>query len=361
MTASHARLAPSSAYQWLNCPGSLQLQELFPEDGDSEASREGTAAHEVAVSLAMGQPVPTVASNGVPVTQEMIDCGQVFADAVPDGASFEQRVHMPMAHPTDCWGTYDSGAVIPAHKKAVVADYKFGHGYVDAFKNPQLHLYAMGLLHSIGLTDPQQWHGWEIDIVIVQPRYYGSEGRVRRDWIDGTCLAQLADIYARSAALALSPDAPCKTGPWCKNCTALAHCDTARKMAGSALEWAGARTHASPTPESVGAELTYIDRALAILQSRRDTLHEIGASMPRVVGWSKQPKFGRLAWKVPDAEVIAVMDALGVDVRAPVKPQTPTQSKKLIDGAVIDIYAERPCTGVEFKPEARAEQILGAI
>lgn len=355
----HARLAPSSAHQWLNCPGSLQMQEQYPEDGDSEASREGTAAHEVAVALAMGENVPAVASNGVPVTQEMIDCGQVFADAVPDGASFEQRVHMPMVHPTDCWGTYDAGGVTAAIRHATIVDYKFGHGYVDAYKNPQLHLYAMGLLHSIGLTDPEQWHGWQIDLVIVQPRYYGSEGQVRRDWVDGTCLAQLAGIYSRAAATALSPDAPCVTGPWCKNCTALAHCDAARKMAGSALEWSGKRTSAAPTPDSVGAELTYIDRALHILQSRKDTLHEIGAAMPRVVGWSKQPKYGRLAWNVPDDQVLQTMELLGVDVRAPAKPVTPTQAKKLIDGSVIDLYASRPCTGVEFKPDARAEQILG--
>lgn len=355
---THARLAPSSAYQWLNCPGSVQLQELFPEDGESEASREGTAAHEVAAALASGQPVPQVASNGVPVTQEMLDCGLEFAIAVDgNGCNFEQRVHMPMVHPTDCWGTYDAGMVLSADKKLAVVDYKFGHGYVDEWENPQLVLYAIGLLHSIGVTD---WTGWEITLVIVQPRYYGSIGPVRKHRMTGERLAVLAGALKAAAAEALSPDADCNSGPWCKNCSALAHCDTARKMAGSALEWAGMRTHAAPTPESVGAELTYIDRALAILQSRKDTLHEIGASLPRVVGWSKQPKYGRLAWSIPDAEVIETMALLGVDVSAPVKPITPTQAKKLIDGPVIDLYAKRPCTGVEFKPEARAEQILGA-
>lgn len=358
--SAHARLPPSSAHQWLNCAGSLQLQEQYPQDGETEAAREGTAAHEVANALASGQPVPAVASNGVPVTQEMIDCGQMFADEVAGSGLYEQRVHMPMVHPTDCWGTFDAAKVDRDARRARVIDYKFGHGYVEAYRNPQLILYAMGLLHSIGLA-PEEWHGWEIDLVVVQPRYYGSQGPVRRDWIDGTCLSQLAGIYAHSAAIALSPDAPTQTGPWCRNCSALTYCDSARKLSGTALEWSGARTSAAPTPDSVGAELAYIARAMRVLQDRQTVLHEVGAAMPRVTGWTRAPKYGRLGWTAPDADVLALGDALGADLRAPVRAITPTQAKKLIDAAVISEYAERPFTGLEFVPEPRAEKILGEL
>ena len=45
-TRAHARLAPSAAKRWMNCPASVRATEDLP-DSTSEAAAEGTAAHEL--------------------------------------------------------------------------------------------------------------------------------------------------------------------------------------------------------------------------------------------------------------------------------------------------------------------------
>jgi len=42
--AAHAKLAPSAAHRWLNCPGSIRLTADIPET-TSKYAEEGIAAH----------------------------------------------------------------------------------------------------------------------------------------------------------------------------------------------------------------------------------------------------------------------------------------------------------------------------
>ena len=47
MPGKHAKLPPSSAERWINCPGSVHMASLFPESA-SPAAKEGSLAHELA-------------------------------------------------------------------------------------------------------------------------------------------------------------------------------------------------------------------------------------------------------------------------------------------------------------------------
>ena len=48
MTA-HAQLSASGSSRWLNCPGSVHAESIYPPDGEgSEFAIEGSMAHELA-------------------------------------------------------------------------------------------------------------------------------------------------------------------------------------------------------------------------------------------------------------------------------------------------------------------------
>lgn len=48
MPSKHAKLPPSSAERWINCPGSVALSAQLPPPGSSPYADEGTLAHAVA-------------------------------------------------------------------------------------------------------------------------------------------------------------------------------------------------------------------------------------------------------------------------------------------------------------------------
>ena len=82
----HARLSPSSAQRWINCPGSIREIEKAPPAPDSFAAREGTAAHELAeVCLKRNQNADEFIGaffNDFEVDEEMADAVQLYLDTV---------------------------------------------------------------------------------------------------------------------------------------------------------------------------------------------------------------------------------------------------------------------------------------
>ena len=74
---AHALLSASSAERWLACPPSAVAAEAYPRQ-DTEFTREGTLAHEVAEAvarayLAGNRADPADADWAEDVTTEMVD------------------------------------------------------------------------------------------------------------------------------------------------------------------------------------------------------------------------------------------------------------------------------------------------
>ena len=170
---AHALLSASSSARWLKCPPSAMAATMYPST-DTEFTREGTLAHEVAEAVARGGRLPeNAAGSGLAegITQEMIQCAEAYRDYIlelitDDNAVIllEQRLDFSPWVP-DGFGTGD--CIIIQGNRLDVVDYKFGKGVeVSAVGNSQMRLYGLGALNDFG--DIYDIH--EVAEHIFQPR-----------------------------------------------------------------------------------------------------------------------------------------------------------------------------------------------
>jgi hypothetical protein len=172
---AHALLSASSSARWLACPPSAVAAEMYPS-ADTDFTREGTLAHEVAEYTARTNPsvhfdLDAYLGEHHGCDQEMIECAQGYRDYIQEQIKsdsavilLEQRVDFSPWVP-DGFGTAD--CIIIQSNTMDVIDYKYGKGVaVSATDNPQLKLYGLGALNDFGFV-------YDIETVrlhIYQPR-----------------------------------------------------------------------------------------------------------------------------------------------------------------------------------------------
>lgn len=351
---THAPFAPSGLARVVACPGSYNLIRAARAAGvalnedDADASREGTAAHEVAVRLARDgecMQAEQLTSNGVAVTDEMIEGAEMWAEQVSKypGGQFETMVKCPAIH-HDCWGTpdYQSG---PSAGTLYIPDYKFGHRYVSPVMNWQLIAYASGVM-------PEYWPTMRVVLQIVQPRSYHRDGPVREWVIDGDQLREHITTLRISIIRAVEPDAQCVTGPQCYECPARLACEAALHMEQSALYLCGSTIPFDATIEAKAVRLRQIRRAADHLKQMESGLVEdLTATVRRgvnVPGFTLQASAGREKWTASVDEVVALGMALGVDLNKP-GCVTPNQARKAgLSPDIVAGYSERQAGSVSL-------------
>lgn len=172
MPNDHARLSPSGASKWMQCPASLAAERGIA-DSRSEHAAQGTAAHSVAeMVLRALNPIwvktrpefsRTSAADFVGqtldnwlITEDMAEPIQRYIDTVLEIARgnvlhVEQRVDFShIVGVANSFGTAD--AVVICGDELQIHDLKFGMGVrVDAENNPQLMIYALGALRMFEL------------------------------------------------------------------------------------------------------------------------------------------------------------------------------------------------------------------
>jgi hypothetical protein len=171
----HALLSASSAHRWLACPPSAVANEAYPNQ-DTEYTREGTLAHEVAEIFArrsVPQLYPLIDTMELPegYTQEMLECAEGYADYILEHIKsddavvlLEQRVDFSPWVP-DGFGTCD--CIILQDDTLTIIDYKYGQGVaVSATDNPQMKLYALGAMNDYGIA----YEATKVEMHIYQPR-----------------------------------------------------------------------------------------------------------------------------------------------------------------------------------------------
>lgn len=169
---SHALLSASSAHRWLACPPSAVAAEAYPSQ-DTEFTREGTQAHEVAEAVARQRLLPSTAPASLPegTTHEMVDCANDYANYIEEQIKsqhalvlLEQRVDFSPWVPGG-FGTCD--CIIVQDDVLTIIDYKYGQGVaVDATDNEQMKLYALGALNDYGFA----LEVTKVEMHIFQPR-----------------------------------------------------------------------------------------------------------------------------------------------------------------------------------------------
>lgn len=367
----HARLAPSSAEQWVPCPGSVKAQEPFPDE-ETEDAKEGTASHWVASTVLeafKGNGRPLIASqyvgmqapNGVTITDEMTEGADVYINDILHivqergllrALQIEQRVYAVRVH-ADNWGTPDAYAYDQNTGTLYIWDYKYGHRFVEVFENWQLIDYASGILDGLAIDGQDEQH---IKIVfrIAQPRCYQADGLVREWRVTASDLRGYVNRLYNSAHEALSDNPRIQTGPYCRDCRARHACKGAQRAAMASLEYSGCLTGTLNVlpPEALGVELEILERGLQAIKSRYEALEvqaleniRRGAPVP---GWGAKQGKGREKWTKPVEEIIALGDLMGYDLRKP-GAKTPVEAKKLgIDNSVINAYSIIPDTGLKL-------------
>lgn len=353
----HSRVAPSSAARIKQCPGSVSMQNQYPEPEGTEAA-EGTAAHWVLQQFLTvgdaGLDEGVIAPNGVVVTREMMEGAEMGLAAVRRvldmyGPTTVPAIEVPLKitrlH-AECFGTPDLRAWFrqPSGRLLLwIADYKFGHRYVEVFENDQLVCYAAGAI------DEAQQSDLDVDVLftIVQPRAFHRDGPVRHWRTLAVALRAQTNIISNAMHEALGGEPKLRVSPECRDCTARHACPALQAAAQDACDLAMRAEPLNLTDEQRGVELAYLKRAQALLDARVAANEEqILATLRRggaVPGWGIEVGAGRKRWKMPDEKVISIGRMLGVDLAKPVEACTPNQAlDKGMHPDLIAQYSEQP-------------------
>lgn len=323
----HAMLSPSSAHQWVECYGSVIARASEP-DPETDASREGTAVHWLAEqALHHREDLDVVAStavrapNGVILDKEMEGRASVYVDdvnaTVGDGRLFvEHKVQASLIN-NAVWGTLDAAVARYDKKTIILWDYKDGFGAVSPQDNPQLSIYAVGLMQEMGWRDTD---GVTLVFRIVQPRAYSREGPIKEYVCDATALRGMINKLEKAASAVLAGDTKLKAGPHCRYCPVSHKCPALRELCYDVVEYvANAYQLDAMDASALAAERSNLKRGATLLKARIDAIedeltHRITAG-EAVKGLSIKAKAGNLNWSVGTPVALALLKQFGIDGR----------------------------------------------
>ena len=223
----HALLSASSSLRWLNCTPSARLETQFTDTGSPYAA-EGTAAHSLAehklkraLKRRSRRPVSDYdcdemeecTDDYVSYVLELVEsAGKKCADPV---VLIEQ--HLDYSRYVD--GGFGTGdCIIVADETLSVIDFKYGKGVaVEAEKNPQMMLYALGALELFDAL---------YEIVRIKMTIFQLRLEVVSTW--EITVTELMDWVKTElvpkAVLAAQGEGEFISGRWCRFCKARNQC-----------------------------------------------------------------------------------------------------------------------------------------
>lgn len=327
---AHALLSASSAHRWLACPASAVAATVYP-NADTEFTREGTLAHEVAEAVARGGHLPeNEARDGIAngITTEMIDCAKAYRDYIQEQQKnndavvlLEQRVDFSPWVP-EGFGTCD--CIMIQGDTMTVIDYKYGVGVpVDAKDNPQLKLYALGALNDYGFA----YDVTKVETHIFQPRI----NNVSTDSMTVDELTTWAEKTVKpTAEKAAKGKGGYNAGGHCKFCPHAGRCRTLAKTCTEYVETHSLRVAVPVLAPHEVAEVLAMEPLIALwlkrIRAQAMTTLLDGGELP---GWKLvEGKLGNRKWTA-DFEVLQALKAAGYS-------QEDITETKLLSPAAMD-------------------------
>lgn len=321
MPTKHARLSASSAFRWINCPGSVALSDQCPAPASSSYADEGTLAHaigELKLRFVNGELTKRQLNAKMkPLLQSEYYCGEMeeatdyYAEAVIEAleaAGDDAELMIEQQFRLDRWvpeGFGTSDAVVIGGGVILVIDLKYGKGItVDARNNPQLRLYGLG---AANLFDSL----YDFDTVrmtIIQPRldHISTEELPLSE-----LLAWAEDEVQPRARMAMDGTDYTAVGDWCRFCPAKAVC---RKRAEYNLSIAKDDFRKPPllSDEEIGEVLRRADELQHWVKDVGDYAFEQALAGKQYNGWKLVE--GRSVRKyADDLKVAEALKAAGYD------------------------------------------------
>lgn len=235
---THARISPSGAERWIQCPPSVRMGDNMPNKSSVYADA-GTLAHKVGETiikkrLGMISPLECVTILNECMQHKLYDnklrkYADEYADfvcekyaevkaACPSALIFvEVRVDLSAAIP-EGFGYTD--VVIIADDLMYQIDFKFGEGIpVSAEENEQQMLYAYGSIQEFGFIYDIR----RVEVVIYQPRIDNINSWLTtpeyiQNWVDM--------VASPAAKLAAAGEGAFKPGSHCQFCPGRPVCRT---------------------------------------------------------------------------------------------------------------------------------------
>lgn len=352
MTMDSLEISATRLERVLHCPASYDVERALPRLPQTDASKEGDAAHEVAYMILSGQVTTALElvdrkmSNGVYVTADMADHvvvlqeylegkQEVFCERQLDASLRYEHEHT-LKCVIDAWWFENKTSV-------EIIDFKYGWKPVEVYPNFQLIGYAIALKQwvDIGVT--------EFKLTIVQPRPYHRDGRVRSVTLSAGTINDYAVRIAQTLENRNVTEA--KTGNHCRGCRGYFTCSAAQAASYNAVDVAETHCVDDLTPEAVSTTVRDLRRAQQVVKQRLEAVEDLGLQMLRkgqpVPGYMAQAGQGNYKWN-EGVEPEFIHALTGV---SPLESKivTPAQLKKRgADPDVVKALTHRPSTGFKL-------------
>lgn len=210
----HSTVGASTSERWLNCPGSVALNDKCEEEPESPASLRGTQAHEILEKLLIAARDKKKPGKLTHQDIELIKATAVkIMKLVPKGAKLNVEIDVDLSFiDPRAFGSLDI-SIVRIFDHLHIIDYKNGTSPVKAEKNTQLIFYALGEAHR------HNYEFFDVTMTIMQPR---SKNKIKESsWtISMEELKAYIPLFKKGMARTKDKKAKLFMGSWCFFCPA---------------------------------------------------------------------------------------------------------------------------------------------